>query len=168
MNNKIIIAIVVVAVIVLGGYFLLKSPMYKAPSSNLAPQTPSQEKSSAPTTETPAPITETPPLGSTDQALSGQNIVTYTDLGYSPSALRVKAGATVVFQNNSSRSMWTASAVHPAHTIYPTTGGCIGSTFDTCKGIQPDSFWSFKFNIAGAWKYHNHLNPSDTGAIVVE
>ena len=64
--------------------------------------------------------------------------------------------------------MWTASAVHPTHRAYPTTGGCLGSTFDACKGVQPGASWSFRFDIAGTWKYHNHLNPNNTGAIVVE
>jgi len=177
MNNKIIIAVVIVAVVIVGGYFLLKSPAYKAPAPTA--QAPVTETPSAPTTETPsretvpapttqAPAKEIPLPGSTGQVPSGPNVVTYMNSGYSPSTLRVKVGATVVFHNNSSQSMWTASAFHPTHTAYPTTGGCIGSTFDACKGIQPGDSWSFKFDIAGTWKYHNHLNPSDTGTIIVE
>ncbi|OHA38709.1 MAG: hypothetical protein A3G03_02780 [Candidatus Taylorbacteria bacterium RIFCSPLOWO2_12_FULL_44_15c] len=64
--------------------------------------------------------------------------------------------------------MWTASAVHPTHRAYPTSGGCLGSTFDACAGVQSGNSWSFKFDISGTWKYHNHLNPGDTGTIVVE
>lgn len=155
-----IVAIIIVVVLALGvgGYFLLKSSGTSAPSLNLSPQQTSQT--------TPAPITQTPVTQETPSA--EQNVVTYTNAGYSPNTLRVKAGATVTFKNDSSQSMWTASGVHPTHRLYPTTGGCIGSTFDACKGIQPDNSWSFKFDIAGTWKYHNHLNPSDTGTIVVE
>lgn len=136
MNNKIIIAVIVVAVIALGGYFLFKRS-YQSPITQ-----------------------ETPP--------AEQEVVTYSDSGYSPGTLTIKVGATVVFKNESSRSMWTASAIHPIHRAYPTTGGCIGSTFDACQGIQPSGSWSFKFDIAGTWKYHNHLSPGDTGTIVVK
>lgn len=161
MNNKIIIAVIVVAVIVLGGYFLLRSPQSSVPSSNL-PTAPSQETSQTPPAPTiQAQVTpETPSIS--------QNAITYTDSGYSPSTLRVKVGAMVTFKNQSSKSMWTASDVHPTHRAYPTTGGCIGSTFDACKGVQPGSSWSFKFDIAGTWEYHDHLSPGDTGTIVVE
>ncbi len=166
--NKTIIAIIVVAIIALGGYFLLRSPQSPTSSSNIAPQQPpsqeSSQTSSVPTTEapvSPAPVTQQAPS-------ADQNVVTYADSGYSPSTLRVKVGTTVTFKNSSSQSMWTASGVHPTHTTYPTTGGCLGSTFDACKGVQLGSSWSFKFDIAGSWKYHNHLNPSTTGTIVVE
>ncbi len=94
--------------------------------------------------------------------------VTYTDTGFSPANLKIKKGENVTFKNKSSQSMWPASGAHPTHLIYPTTGGCIGSTFDACKGVQPGDSWSFKFDILGSWKYHSHLNPSDFGTITVE
>ena len=97
-----------------------------------------------------------------------ENVVTYTNSGYSPSALTIKKGEMVIFKNQSSQSMWTASAVHPTHRVYPTTGGCLGSTFDAWAGIQPGNSWSFKFDISGTWKYPNHLNPGDTGSIDVQ
>ncbi len=136
--NKSIISIIVIVIISLGGYFLLQNPQQPAQNSN--PETPSVS----------------------------QSVVTYSDSGYSPSTLRVKVGETVTFKNSSSQSTWTASVFHPTHTAYSTTGGCIGSTFDACKGVQPGESWSFKFDLAGTWKYHNHLNPSNTGTIIVE
>lgn len=161
MNNKIVISIVIVAVMLLVGYFLFRGS-YKSPA--VPPTLSEQPVSQSELTEKPisqeALPEETLPVE--------QNIVTYSDSGYSPATLTVKAGTTVTFKNESSRSMWTASGVHPTHRLYPTTGGCIASTFDACQGIQPGSSWSFKFNIVGTWKYHNHLNPSNTGTIVVE
>lgn len=149
--NKTIIAIVIVAVVVLGGYFLLKGTYQPA-----APVTqPSSQQSSPQPSTTQAPTAEI-------------NVVAYTDAGYLPATLKVKKGDTVTFKNQSSRSMWTASGVHPTHRLYPTIGGCIGSTFDACKGVQPGDSWPFRFDIPGTWKYHNHLNPGDTGTIVVE
>ena len=89
-----------------------------------------------------------------------ENVVTYTDSGFSPSTLTVKAGDTVVFKNESSSAFWPASAVHPTHELYP--------EFDAKAAISLGSTYSFTFNRVGTWKYHNHLNASHTGTIVVE
>ena len=172
--NKTIITIVVVAVVILGGYFLFKGTSQTTPSvsqpsnQQTAPEGSLKEE----TSESPAsqesenkaisqPSVSQPPA-------TNENIVTYTDTGYSPSTLTVKKGEIVAFKNQSPQSMWTASAFHPTHTLYPTTGGCLGSTFDACQGVQPGNSWSFRFDFAGTWKYHNHLSPDDTGAIMVE
>lgn len=103
-----------------------------------------------------------------EQKTELQNLIIYTDKGFSPTTLTVKNGASVVFQNNSQGSMWVASAFHPTHTAYPTTGGCIGSTFDSCAGITGSNSWTFQFDNIGSWKYHNHLNPGKFGTIIVE
>lgn len=99
---------------------------------------------------------------------SAEKQVTYTQDGFSPSTLTIKKGDTVVFKNESQEGMWTASADHPTHAKYPTTGGCAGSTFDACKGITSGDSWSFQFDEKGGWTYHNHLNPGKTGKIIVE
>ena len=105
---------------------------------------------------------------SSDAVPSGTLSVSYTDNGFVPSTLTVQAGDSVTFVNDSSGSFWPASAIHPSHTAYPTTGGCIGSTFDACEALSPGSSWSFVFDIPGSWKYHNHLNAGHFGTIVVE
>jgi len=97
-----------------------------------------------------------------------RHVIAYTNDGYSPRSLAIKAGATVTFVNKSSHQMWTASAFHPTHAVYPQKGGCIGSAFDACRGIAQGASWSFTFEHAGSWKYHNHLNPLRVGAIIVE
>lgn len=97
-----------------------------------------------------------------------ENIVVYTDAGYSPEVLTVKAGTTVTFKNESSAPMWTASNPHPAHTGYPTTGGCISSTFDACREIATGDSWQFKFDIVGTSQYHNHLDTGHRGTIIIE
>lgn len=163
--NKAIIAIVIVAVVLVGGYFLFRGSYQPAPSvlQTSNQQTVPQASAPEPSSNTATPQ---PPVG--QAPATEEKVVMYTDSGYSPNTITVKKGETVTFKNNSSQSMWTASAVHPTHRGYPTTGGCIGSTFDACQGIQPGNSWSFKFDIVGTWKYHNHLSPGDTGTIVVK
>ncbi len=94
--------------------------------------------------------------------------ITYTDEGYSPAAVTVKKGGTVTFVNESSTGMWPASAVHPTHRAYPTTDGCLGSTFDACRRVEPGDSWTFSFDIPGRWRFHNHLTPTFVGSITVE
>ena len=160
--NKTIVTIVIIAVVLVSGYFLFfrgasqPTPSVSQPSSQqpiIQPSTQQQPSQQPPVAQVP---------------VVKENMVTYTNSGYSPSALTIKKGEMVIFKNQSSQSMWTASAVHPTHRAYPTTGGCLGSTFDTCTGIQSGGSWSFKFDISGTWKYHNHLNPGNTGTIDVQ
>ena len=101
-------------------------------------------------------------------------VITYTNDGYTPSLLTVKVGDTVIFVNESDEEMWTASAIHPTHRVYPGTdiAECNSTTssvmFDACVGIPPGESWEFIFNEVGDWKYHNHVKAGHTGEIVVE
>ena len=97
--------------------------------------------------------------------------VVYTDSGFSPRSVTIDRGDTVVFTNQSSREMWVASAMHPTHTVYsgtPLSQHCpdtANDAFDQCEAR--DSF-RFTFDKAGTWNYHNHLDPSNTGSVVVQ
>lgn len=101
-------------------------------------------------------------------------IITYTDSGFSPASITIKKGETVTFKNKSSRSFWPASAMHPTHTVYPGSDikKCGTSDepniFDACHGIEQGAEWSFRFNNVGTWNYHDHLNASKYGSIVVQ
>ena len=95
---------------------------------------------------------------STDSAES--SVVIYSNSGYSPANLIVKVGDTVNFKNQSGKSMWVASAPHPTHTDYP--------EFDAKKGVAMGESYMFTFTKTGTWRYHDHLNPTSFGAIVVE
>lgn len=99
---------------------------------------------------------------------SAPMIVTVTDQGFAPSTLQTRVGQVVTFVNQSSRPVWPASGPHPAHNQYPTQGGCTASTFDACQQIAPGASWSFQFDIAGTWPYHDHLNPAMRGTIAVQ
>ena len=134
--------IVILIIIIVGAYFVIKSA-----------------------TRPSMPVLQ---VSENKTSVTKESVITYTDAGYSPSALEIKMGETVTFKNESQQSMWPASAMHPTHQEYPTTGGCLGSAFDACMGVQPGDTWSFKFDIAGNWKYHDHLIPKNFGAVTVK
>ena len=109
------------------------------------------------------------PSGDTDQSqeqtqanevpIPGANVVTYSDSGFSPNSITLKVGEKVEFKNNSSANVQVNSAVHPTHQLYPELN--IGV-------IAPNETKTVTFTKAGTYKYHNHLNASQTGEIVVE
>lgn len=141
-----VVAIVVVAAI----YFFMQG--YSKPSS-----------SETPTTNT--TVVEVSPTQSIIQAttsgvVAAKSAVDYTDNGFTPKSITVKVGTTVTWTNKASDKMWVASAPHPTHTALP--------GFDELSGADKGGSYSYTFTKVGNWKYHNHLDPKDFGAVVVE
>ncbi len=94
--------------------------------------------------------------------------------GFSPNTLKIRKGDTMKFTTADSGSYRPASAVHPTHTVYPGSGIEKCETdertkiFDACGGIGKGESFSFVFNERGTWRYHDHNNPTNFGAITVE
>lgn len=82
------------------------------------------------------------------------------DTGYEPKNLTIKKGTEVTFVNDGTNDHWPASNIHPTHDIYP--------EFDSMKGLKPGESWTFTFDKAGIWRYHDHLFATLSGAITVE
>lgn len=160
MNKKTYIIIAVVAVVVVAGIIFFVSSNSGTPSYQAPPATPPTASPATP------PAAQNPSAPSPAQ--STQYVVSYTDSGFSPTTLIVPKSATVIFKNSASDDMRVASNPHPVHSGYPTIGGCVSSTFDSCNNISPGTSWSFKFDVVGTWGFHNHLNPSEGGTIVVQ
>lgn len=111
-----------------------------------------------------APVSETTPVPMPAPAPTGAVMekveVDYTNSGFSPKTITIKKGTTVKFVNKSDNKMDVASDPHPIHTNYP--------AFDQWKSSQKgQNEYDFTFEKVGSWGYHNHLNPSDTGTVIV-
>lgn len=98
-------------------------------------------------------------LAGTAEVPEGATVVTLTEDGFVPSELTISKGTTVAFVSETGKLFWPASNLHPSHTIYP--------EFDPLLPVKPDAAWSFTFENAGEWKYHDHLAPYYTGVITV-
>jgi len=83
-----------------------------------------------------------------------------TPAGFSPKELTIKKGDKVEFINRDTVKRWPASGPHPAHTI------CQG--FDSKPGVAVGESYSFTFSEAKTCPFHDHLNPSIFGKIIVE
>ncbi len=89
--------------------------------------------------------------------------IAYVELregGFYPKDVRIVKGGSVIFSTTRDSYFWPASNLHPTHGTY--------SDFDPKKPIEPNSTWTFTFDRAGVWKYHDHLTPHFGGSITVE
>lgn len=162
MNKTIIIIILIFGLLIIGGYFLLFKPANQTSYLQQYNQSQNQVQEQNNQTENNNPQNEV------------KNEVIYTDSGYFPSVLTIKLGDKVTFKNQSSKGMWTASALHPSHSVYSGTSlndHCPDTNnvaFDQCKSAQPGESWSFTFEKKGTFGYHNHVEASRFGKITVE
>ncbi|KKR82808.1 MAG: Plastocyanin [Candidatus Daviesbacteria bacterium GW2011_GWA2_40_9] len=147
MNNKVMIGLIVIIILFAGSFFLLNKNNSTTPQSN----------SSQNTQVLPSPTNAQTTSGAEPQQT--QNVVTYTVSGFSPATLTVKAGTTVTWVNKSGSNFSLNSNPHPVHTDYPPLN--IGITGDGQSK-------SLTFDKLGTYGYHNHLNPSDTGEVIVQ
>src|SRR3989338_6399512 len=155
-GSGVIISIVIIAVIVLIilGVSLLskKNTSDETPEENLSS---SQEEIIS---ETPEPT---------------EHLVEITLEGFVPKDLEIKKGEKVTWINKLATESRPASNFHPTHTNYPGSSIIKCGTaeekeaFDSCRNLNKGESYSFVFNEIGSWTYHNHLQPSKDGKIIV-
>lgn len=142
--NKKTIWIIVAIVIVVGGAIGAYAMTQKDAG---APANPS------------ASNTDKPDTGKKDSDKKAAATITYSDSGYSPSTITVKSGDTVAIKNTSSSEMQFDSDPHPVHT---------NDEELNAGPVAPGQTITFTVTTTGTYGYHNHLNPSDTGTIVIK
>jgi plastocyanin len=145
MKRSAVIFIVIAIIIVVAGAFLLSRG---SKTSNLYGTSPSPSASAAasgsPTASTSAPASAT---------------ITYSSSGFSPAIVTVRKGGTLTVKNTTSSTMQFDSNPHPVHTDDPELN--IGS-------IAGGGSATITVTKTGSHGYHNHLDPSQTGTLVVE
>lgn len=78
---------------------------------------------------------------------------------FSAPEITVPVGATVGFVNLSLGKMWIASNPHPVHTDL--------HGFDAGRAYGLEEIYEYTFTKPGTFGYHNHMNPSIGGTIIV-
>ncbi len=85
--------------------------------------------------------------------------ITYDGSNFSPSTATVKSGGTVTVKNTSLSVIQFNSDPHPSH----------GDDTELNIGtINPGSSQTITVTTVGTHGYHNHLDPTQTGTLVVE
>jgi plastocyanin len=154
MNKGVIIGIVVVVLVVAGGVFALTKKSDDKTDTSTTPTTANNSTESQSTTPS-----DNATSNASDSDQNSSTTITYSDSGFSPATLTVKAGTTVTVKNDSSSSLQFSSDPHPVHTDNPELNMGV---------LAPGKSDTFTVTKTGTWGYHNHLNPSDTGTIVVQ
>ena len=140
--KNLLIAVAVVVIVVGAGFFLLKGGQ----KTETKTETTNQETQ-----------TSTPNPPATEENQTG--MIAYADGKFSPSSLTVKSGSTVTIMNKSSDVIQVDSNPHPAHT---------DNTELNVGTIGASETRTFTITKAGSWRYHNHLESSEGGTIIVE
>lgn len=104
---------------------------------------------------TSASVKATSPSNANTAAVS----VALTAIGYTPPSVTVKVGQVVTWTNTSGSSATVSSDPHPTHTDLPELDSPTLGNGDT---------YSFTFTKVGTWGYHNHLDPSVEGTVIVQ
>lgn len=84
--------------------------------------------------------------------------VTLTSTGFNPQVLTIKIGTKVVWTNKSGQLATVNSDPHPTHTAYPRLN--LGE-FDNGQSL------SLIFDKVGRYGYHNHIDASEIGTVIV-
>lgn len=79
---------------------------------------------------------------------------------FNPKVIAINSSDYIVFKNIGKLGHWPASNSHPTHDILP--------EFDPQQPIKPNEEWKFQFNNPGIWRYHDHLNATKSGVILVK
>lgn len=169
MNNKILIGVVVVLAGLGIGWFVLRGarPTREVTEEKTAETTEGAQLTPQAFPEETGDTTTAPAAAGAEkggameqgETQAARAAVSYTDSGFSAASISVKSGTTVVFTNQSSKSMWVASVVHPTHQLLP--------GFDQLKSVGKGGSYEYTFTKVGTWRYHNHVSPSDTATVIV-
>jgi|SRR3989344_2010652 len=126
----------------------------------LAKKTPYTNTQATPTTEQQYKVQPTPNPTTIEKQKKGEEVSVFlTPSGFVPADLTIKAGTRVIWANQSGVTGNVSSAPHPVHTDFPLLN--LGD-FSSSGSV------SLTFTTPGTYKYHNHLIPSQTGAITVQ
>ncbi len=175
------ILLVILVLIILGGVFYVYRQKISnnsfeqniTPSSEILKGTQLESQNTESQNTTQLNLSQTISSEDTTQQVK-EVVIKITANGFVPKEIEISGGTKVTWVNESSNPSWPASAVHPTHEVYP--GSSIkkcgtpeqDKIFDSCRGLKKGESWNFVFNEVGEWYYHDHLNPSWTGKIVVK
>lgn len=150
MNTKRLVASAAILVLLLAGAWFLLMNKDEANTANQAPLN---------TSTTTEDMTTEEPNSSEGEDEVAAVTINYDGSTFTPNSVSIKTGERVRVVNNSSRTIDFASDEHPQHT----------DNSELNIGIlTPNQSKSFVIEKTGTWNYHDHLNASQTGSIVVE
>ena len=80
--------------------------------------------------------------------------------GFFPGTVKVKVNSDVLWTNEDSAGHSVVSNPHPSHTDLP--------GLNSKANISQNGTYSYRFDTAGTYKYHDDVNPTFNGVVIVE
>ena len=117
------------------------------------------EESTTSTTATQQTTSEVGTASPSAQDTADETTIRISSSGFSPETVKIKVGGKVTFINDDSIDHQIASAPHPTHTDYPKLNVGV---------LKPGEARIAEFDKTGTFGYHDNLNPTLKGEIVVE
>jgi len=85
--------------------------------------------------------------------------VNITSKGFEPKSIAIKTGEVVVWTNTTNQKVTVNSDNHPTHKLF---------TILNLGNFNPKSSVQAYFDKAGTYTYHNELNPTQKGTVIVK
>lgn len=154
MNNKTILGVIAVVVVVGLGALVLTNNQTKTKTTQ-PPQQPTSQSGISPQVSP----QESTDAASMDGSMKGmEKTIAVSSSGFEPKEVTVDVGTKVVWENDSSGIANVSSVLHPTHQVYPPLN--LGD-------FQSGTSVSLVFDKPGTYRYHDHLQPSRTGTVIV-
>ena|SRR3989338_8944018 len=144
MNNKTLLFVVIGVLLLAGVFVLSKNQSQVEPTTQVQPT---------------AGVKDEEDVMEKEEDENEKATISVTDTGFEPQTVTIKAGTEVVWINNTSATTNVSSAKHPTHLEYPPLN---------LANFEPGESVSLVFTEPGTYKYHDHLNPTKFGTVVVE
>ncbi len=152
--------LVLVAILVLVGYFYLKNRQ-SVSTDNMNGTTTQEVLGNGTQNEVPVRVSTSPANEKVEVLPSvtpdGIYLVYYSKDGFSPNVLQIRKGASVRFVNKSDEAM----------RVFSTNTEYIFSQLNQPKTVGKDGTYDFTFTQDGIWTYTNHNNPVHNASILV-
>lgn len=145
----IIVTGLVAIALVIGSVVVLRNDKAEAPTNQNQPATSQTSNGTANSTDS---------SNTTTQQREAKATIVYDGTLFSPSQVTIKKGDSVEIKNNSQKTIEVYSTPHPVHTDNPELN--VGQ-------IKAGETKVVTLSKIGSWGYHNHLDTSQAGTIVV-
>lgn len=155
-----LVFLVVVILVVFAVMAAVKPKTAEAPLATEEPLSEETSPGGQPIQLAPSESPEVSSSPTVSESPAATTTISISDTGFTPAKIVVKAGTTVTFMNNGQALHRPASNPHPTHTDL--------AGFDAQKGLATGESYSFTFTKVGTWGYHDHLNTSMAGSVVVQ
>lgn len=160
-----LIAVLVIAVLAVGGFALARNSSNSNNESNNSSVTavPTRNNSSSRDSATATPTVngdEDPEqTGGTGSGETSTASLTYGDNGFSQSTVTVKSGSKITITNSSDKVIQPSSGPHPEHT---------DNSELNFGDIEPGQSKSVTVSQTGRWSLHDHDDPTKKTSIIVQ